>query len=88
MWHTETQLGDIQCLPPTLHALHHAKASRAPAATLDVDSATIDARALFDSTTLRNQVHKLEKVELASVWRLTLQALSRQGAAGLQPLRV
>ena len=64
------------------------KASRAPAATLDVDSATIDARALalFDNTTLRNQVHNLEKVELASVWRLTLQALSRQGGAGLQPL--
>ena len=65
------------------------KAPRASTPPLDADNATIDARALalFDNATLRNQVHKLEKVELTSVWRLTWQALSKQGAGAAKPLR-
>ncbi|WP_077036487.1 antitoxin Xre/MbcA/ParS toxin-binding domain-containing protein [Pelomonas sp. KK5] len=49
--------------------------------------ALIDARALalLDNAALRRQLGKLEKVELASVWRLTEQALARQPAT-LPPL--
>ena len=52
----------------------------APRTTRGIDAATIDARvlALFDNAALRSQLRKLDKVELASVWRLTQHALGRQ----------
>jgi putative toxin-antitoxin system antitoxin component (TIGR02293 family) len=54
----------------------------------DIDRAAIDARviALFDNGSLRSHVRKLEKVELASVWRLTLQVLAREHARAVEPL--
>ena len=54
----------------------------------DIDRAAIDARviALFDNASLRSHVRKLDKVELASVWRLTLQVLSRKTASAAEPL--
>jgi uncharacterized protein (DUF2384 family) len=59
-----------------------------PAATPDLGRAAIDARviAIFDNASLRAQVRKLDKVELASVWRLTEQVLSRKGATAAQPV--
>ncbi len=57
-------------------------------AALDIDRAAVDAKviALFDDTTLRSHVRKLDKVELASVWRLTLSVLSRKTASIAEPL--
>lgn len=57
-------------------------------AALDIDRAAVDAKviALFDDTTLRSHVRKLDKVELASVWRLTLSVLSRKPASIAEPL--
>ncbi len=53
-----------------------------------IDAAAIDAQAiaLFDNAHLRSQVRKLDKVELAGVWRLTEQALERKGRAKPEPL--
>ena len=61
---------------------------RAPEVVHDIDRAAIDARviALFDNASLRSQVRKLDKVELSSVWRLTLQVLSRKGASVAEPV--
>ena len=61
---------------------------RAPEIVHDMDRAAIDARviALFDNASLRNQVRKLGKLELSSVWRLTLQALSRKDARIAEPV--
>ena len=52
------------------------------------DRAAIDARviALFDNVSLRSHVRKLDKVELSSVWRLTLQVLSRKATSVAEPL--
>ena len=60
----------------------------APRTTRGIDAATIDARvlALFDNAALRSQLRKLDKVELASVWRLTQHALGRQRGAAAAPL--
>ncbi len=54
----------------------------------DIERAAIDARvlALFDNASLRSHVRKLDKVELASVWRLTQQVLSRKPATVAAPL--
>ena len=54
----------------------------------DIDRAAIDARviALFDNASLRSHVRKLDKVELTSVWRLTLQVLSRKNTSVAVPL--
>lgn len=52
-----------------------------------IDRAAIDARviALVDDASLRSHVRELDKVELASVWRLTRQALSRMSASVAEP---
>jgi uncharacterized protein (DUF2384 family) len=62
--------------------------SRAEKAAHDIDRATIDARvlALFDNASLRSHVRKLDKVELASVWRLTQQVLARKTGTVAAPL--
>lgn len=67
------------------HASHR---PRAEDVAHDMDRAAIDARviALFDNDSLRSHVRKLEKVELASVWRLTLQVLAREHARAVVPL--
>ena len=53
-----------------------------------MDRAVIDARviALFDNASLRSHVRKLDKVELSSVWRLTLQVLARKGTSVADPV--
>lgn len=53
-----------------------------------IDRAAIDGRvlALFDDASLRSHVRKLDKVELASVWRLTQQVLSREAVTVAEPL--
>lgn len=53
---------------------------RAEAAGHEHDRAAIDARvfALFDNASLLSNVRKLDKVELAKVWKLTEGALSRK----------
>ncbi len=53
-----------------------------------IDRAAIDARviALFDNESLRSHVRNLDKVELASVWRLTLQVLARKHARVVEPI--
>lgn len=62
--------------------------SRPEEAAHDIERAAIDARvlALFDNASLRSHVRKLDKVELASVWRLTQQVLSRKPATVAAPL--
>jgi len=62
--------------------------SRPEEAAHDIERAAIDARvlALFDNASLRSHVRKLDKVELASVWRLTQQVLSRKTATAAAPL--
>lgn len=62
--------------------------TRTEDAAHDIDRAAIDARviALFDNASLRSHVRKLDKVELASVWRLTLQVLSRKTTSVAEPL--
>ena len=54
----------------------------------DIARASIDARvlALFDNASLRSRLRKLDKLELASVWRLTEQALARPRGAEPQAL--
>lgn len=53
-----------------------------------IDRAAIDALVigLFDNESLRSHVRSLEKMELASVWRLTLQTLERKRARAVEPL--
>ena len=53
-----------------------------------IDRASVDARilALFGNTALVGQVRRLQKVELAEVWRLTARALSRQQAPSPAPM--
>ncbi len=69
--------------PPRLSRPLHAEG-----AAQDIERSAIDARvlALFDNASLQSQVRKLDKVELASVWRLTQQVLSRQSAVVAEPL--
>ena len=76
-------------MPATATSSTHAsRRPRAEDVAHDIDRAAIDARviALFDNDSLRSHVRKLEKVELASVWRLTLQVLAREHARAVVPL--
>ena len=76
-------------MPATATSSTHAsRRPRAEDVAHNMDRAAIDARviALFDNDSLRSHVRKLEKVELASVWRLTLQVLAREHARAVVPL--
>jgi putative toxin-antitoxin system antitoxin component (TIGR02293 family) len=72
----------------TIAPVQRARPTRNRPPAQHIDPATIDARvvALLEDAALRSQVQKLDKVELAGVWRLTERALSRK--AGAEPAPV
>jgi uncharacterized protein (DUF2384 family) len=74
----------VTCTDPTLSP----HPSRAGNIVHGGDRAAIDARVLdlFDNPSLRSRLRKLDEVELSSVWRLTLHALSRQAERNLEPV--
>ena len=75
-------------LATNLPARRSLRSPRAAEVFHDIDRAAIDARviALFDNASLRSHVRNLDKVELSSVWRLTLQVLSRKGIRAAEPV--
>jgi uncharacterized protein (DUF2384 family) len=72
----------------TLAPAQSASSRRFARASVPIDRSAVDARviALLCHAGLRNQVRKLEKLELSSVWDVTQLALSRKAIDQAEPI--